>query len=838
MKNTTPVQAGGSWHAPQPASLIRNTSKRLSHLWPRCLGITLGSFLLTLVFTVTSPAQVVTVDCATRLDEYGPGQDDIARLRGYFDTATLLPETGPILRETRWRMDQLKANSFRSIGDEDNSQLDASGNFLPSSAFKAALDRYKDQVMSKPHIVVALNRPPHMVAPFVPNDIATWTAADWNKYEDYCYKLIRHVMINYRGGWQEVRFEITNEAEASPTGTIWSAAGVWGNGDRHMYEGFFKIYREWAQAAQRVASETGKNPMVMGPVTGIGSFLYWPESPWYSWFLDDVAAEGLRLDAFTIHFYGPNDPIGSHEDYYENRIRFDDMVTIFRNKLAAIGRPNTPIQVTEWGPCDWFYRTDLVTAVNATPVGGAWTAEMLRQMLTSKIDDATLLLFRENNGLPWNLIGPVATFNNVTYPKPAFNVMRMFSALPGERKAVSLSSWDPDLKAIASAGNGQIGILVSNYDFDAEDIIDKSQPHSFGVTLTNPSLTGLQTVRRYVVDANNSNVSKFLPLAAGTLAPIQECELRLVDVFNVNFSGGSITLPNRTIEKSGVSLWLIGGGALREGELVGDYTIKNVDTGKFLDIAGTSSGSSIVHQPPSGALSQVWTLTDIGGGYYKIVNKSTNMAFTVQNGSTSDGTPLVQQSYSGAQHQIFVVRQSDNGIDYRIIASHSGRIIENSSNPNNGMPATQWPFTDAQPAHQRWTLKSTAEVRLEAESGTLGNGAVVSPNGGASGGSAVGSMHNAGAFVQLSGIANPNPTGLSKIDIVYASGDVIPPQISVYLNGSATATATLTCPGTSSWSSTTGVVSLSVPLASSNTIKLVGGQGGIDIDYVKVSPTK
>lgn len=835
MTKTPRVRVGGWSLVPQPVPVSSSTAKRISQRWKERGRWALGAALTLLAISSPAIAQTVTVNCGARYDEFGSGVDDLAKIRGYYDTATLLPETGPILRETRWRMDQLKAHSFRSIHDEDGSQMSGS-TFVPSSSFLAALDRYKNQAMVTPHIVVGLVKPSHMVAPFAPNNIDDWTATDWDHYGQYCEALIRYVMTTYRGGWQEVRFEITNEAEVHAS--IWSASGSWNPGDPHLYEGFFKIYREWALAASRVAATTSKDPRVIGPVTGVGGLLYWTNYLWYDWFIDDVVTENLRLDGFTLHFYGPSDPIGSQPDYYGNRMPFANMITTFRNKLIAAGRGNTPLYITEWGACDWFSRTDLMEAVNATPVGGAWTAAMLRAMLTNKIDDAVHLFFRENEGVAWDRVGPVATFNQVTYPKPAFNVMRMFSALPGERKQISTSNWNNDLGAIAGANSNQIGVLVHNFDFDANTVAEMTSPMNVTVAITGSSLNGTQTARRYVVDSNHSNVDKFLPLATGTLPPIQECELQLVETTTVVFSGGAATLPARTVDQSGVSLWLIGGPAIPEGDLVGDYTIKNSGSGKYLDVANSTSGTYVVQNPPSGGLSQIWTLTDIGGGYYKIVNKSSNLALTIQGGSTANGAQTVQQAYTGAQQQIFVVRQSDAGLTHRIIASHSGRILENASNPNNGVPASQWPFTVTQPAHQQWVLKSTAEVKIEAETGSTGNGATVSPNGGASGGQAVGSMHGAGAFVQLSGIANPNPSGLTKIDIVYASAEADPPKLKVYLNGSATPAATLTCAGTSSWTSATGIVSLSAPLSSSNTIKIEGGQRGIDIDYVKLSPTK
>ncbi len=843
---------------PATHSLLKIISTRLGRLSVLPAGV----LLLGSLTEAALGQQTATVNCSATLSE--SGGDDLARLRGYFDTATWPQRAGPLNRETRWRMDQIRANSVRSIHDEDGSIL-SSGTFVPSAAFKETMDRYKDMGMSTPHIVVGLKKPDHL-PPFPdanpsptpsPSPCPTpppadgpwnWTAAEWDNYEDYCYKLIRHVMLDYRGGWQEVRFEITNEAEVA--GELWSAVPnytcphKWGPGQRELYDGFLKIYREWAQAAQRVANETGKNPRIMGPVTGIGSVLYWTSTPWHIWFLDDITAEGLRLDVFTIHFYGPSDPIGNQPDYYpieERRYPFAQLISDFRTKLNAVGRPNTPIHVTEWGPCDWFLRPTLMKAVNPTPVGGAWTAAMLREMLTRNIEDATLLYFREpedesESGSEWHLIAPLATLHNVTYAKPSFNVLRMFSSLPGTRRPVTTTNWHNDLGVTASSSNTQVGIVVHNYNYNACTEQEKTTAQTVTLSVAGSSLNGSQIVRRYLVDANNSNMNKYLLL--NQIPHMHDCELKLVETFNVTFGGGAASLPACTLDPSAVSLWLIGGPAIPEGDLVGDYTLTSVDSGNLLDIANLSllAGANAIQYHETGAISQTWALTDIGNGYYKVINKNSGMALDVQNASTANAASILQYGYGGGANQIFAVRLADDGLSHKLVASHSGRIVDTGGGTSDGLPTIQYEYNGA--ANHRWFLRSSAEIRAEAESGTLGNGSVINLSANASNGRVIGSMHGPGAYVLFNNIANPNPSGLSKIEIVYASADAVPAQLSVYLNGAGTAAATLLCAKTADWDAVTGVVSFKAQLTSLNTIKIVGGNGGVNIDYIKLSPAK
>ncbi|MDF3059107.1 MAG: glycosyl hydrolase 39 family protein [Rariglobus sp.] len=773
-------------------------------------------------------AQTAAVNSAVNYSELGSGMDDLARLRGYFDTATLPYDSPTIVNETKWRMDQLRANSFRSITDANGTYLNGT-TFVSSTPLTEKLDLYKDKGLSLPHIVVGSHQPSHLSG-----SAWLWTPAQWDQYEEYCYKFIKHVMTDYRGGWNEVRFEITNEMEVAET--YWSVNGSWSPGHLNRYNGFLKIYREWAQAAQRFANETGKQPRVMGPVTGVGSFLYWTDCPWYQWFIRDVVAEGLRFDAFTLHFYGPSDTVGSQPDYYGDRIAFSTMITAIRNELISKGRSGTPIYVTEWGACDWFSRQNLMDAVNPTPVGGAWTAAFLREMLTTRIDDAVMLYFREPNENGWNEIAPLGSFGKVTYPKPSFNVLRMFAALPGTRKQVATSNWHGDLGVIASASADQIGVLVHNFNFDANNVLDKTEARSVTLTVSGAPFSGQQTVRRYLVDANNSNVDQYL--LAGQKPPLSKCELKLAETFTVTFSGGSAILPARTLGKSAVSLFLIGGSGIPGGQFTGDYTLRNVSSGKLMDVASAAitDGANVIQLSDTVSASQVWQLIDAGNGYYVLKNVHSGKAAEITGASQSQGAQVKQYGQDGADEQLFSIIPFDDGNSYKIIASHSGLSVSNGGPSYDGRVLGQDAFWGG--GHQVWSVVSESAIDLEAESATLGGGAMVFNATSASGGMNVGGLHAAGAYVQFSNVSNPNPGGKTKLEIIYSSNEQNPAVVTVYRNGTVVPNGSLVCAGTGGWGTFSGRVSVALTLGSSDTIKVVGGQRGINIDYVRFSPTK
>lgn len=86
------------------------------------------------------------------------------------------------------------------------------------------------------------------------------------------------------------------------------------------------------------------------------------------------------------------------------------------------------------------------------------------------------------------------------------------------------------------------------------------------------------------------------------------------------------------------------------------YTITNAFSGYLLDTAGaTASGSAVVEKPSSGAASQQWSLIDTGAGRYQIVNRASGLALNTVGAATSDGALLDQESTSGATAQLWTI---------------------------------------------------------------------------------------------------------------------------------------------------------------------------------------
>ena len=124
---------------------------------------------------------------------------------------------------------------------------------------------------------------------------------------------------------------------------------------------------------------------------------------------------------------------------------------------------------------------------------------------------------------------------------------------------------------------------------------------------------------------------------------------------------------------------------------------------------------------------------------------------------------------------------------------------------------------------------SGEETKYEAENGTLANGATVANDSAASGGKCIQNLHLANSSCQVNNI-NGGSGGSRTLKIVYASNEAS--TITIYVNG--TSTGTLNCPATGGWSTFTGSAQKTVTLNSGtgNNIRIVGGSGGVNVDYL------
>jgi len=124
-------------------------------------------------------------------------------------------------------------------------------------------------------------------------------------------------------------------------------------------------------------------------------------------------------------------------------------------------------------------------------------------------------------------------------------------------------------------------------------------------------------------------------------------------------------------------------------------------------------------------------------------------------------------------------------------------------------------------------------TKYEAENGTIAGGATVANDGAASGGKAIQNLHIAGSSVQINNVAGATG-GNATLHIIFATNDGSA-QVELFVNG--VSRGLVSTPSTAGWSNYTGNVQVTIPLNSGtgNTIKLVGGHSGVNVDYISVT---
>ncbi|MCU4802644.1 RICIN domain-containing protein, partial [Halobacteria archaeon HArc-gm2] len=85
------------------------------------------------------------------------------------------------------------------------------------------------------------------------------------------------------------------------------------------------------------------------------------------------------------------------------------------------------------------------------------------------------------------------------------------------------------------------------------------------------------------------------------------------------------------------------------------YRIQNVNSGKVLDVANssTSNGANVQQYSDGGGDNQRFHIHDQGSGQYHIQPVHSDMAVEVESGSTSDGANVQQYDWNGNGNQLW-----------------------------------------------------------------------------------------------------------------------------------------------------------------------------------------
>ncbi len=510
-----------------------------------------------LLASATSQLPTVIVDADRSYNTSGRNDMDI--VRKYFFSGSLSDNLSansnqPLFNEEMEYGDAIKLRGARSINAERSCSLDASGNFVRSACLKDHLDNIHNHRF-RLHMVVGQTKPPHLSG-----NAWQWNATQWNNYENYAYKFLKYVVNEYRGGFPdgpERIIEVSNEVDIMGRFGFWSVDGKWDrHGDLKAFYGLMKVYAQWSDAVKRFNADfPARKVKLIGPAMTV--YTMWWASDANNWalkFIEECKAKNYLCDGVSFHQYGA-EMLNGQPDYSGGKNpRFKSTIKKINDKLKSVGFNNTEIWITEWGCSNWINTVRVKN--NYRPVGGAFAAAIMVDALDSGVDGMVPLRFRDPNGSnTWTEIGSIASINGKIYPKPIYNVYRMFNMMPGSRRKAAWQNQNYQVGALASASNKEIGVIVYNYDWDDIHIADNSLPHDVQVKIAKQGLTGNLTVRRYLVDSQHSNVAKYVD--AGQTPVMSDIDLEQVEQFTVQASNGVITLPARRLEKSAVSFWKI-----------------------------------------------------------------------------------------------------------------------------------------------------------------------------------------------------------------------------------------------------------------------------------------
>jgi Glycosyl hydrolases family 39 len=481
------------------------------------------------------------------------GRNDLAVIRDMFKGASL---PGNVIDRDWDILSSVGVSTLRSINQVRAACSIAEGGESASNC--AALDAFLSVVDSHhliPHIVVGQFKPDHGVPdrPFL-----EWDSKALKVYQQQAADLVRYVALHYGGhGFHQVEFEVSNEIDNVRPSASGQTAWAFGNqneprGSEIRYQALLQLYSVWAKAVDEVARE---NPdrilLVGGPATTGWTILAHQPQPFETRFVSDVSKLGLRMDFFSMHHYGN-----------PGRRSITNELGKVRHALESAGKASTPIYLTEWGP-SYAVGADSRSKVNYQNTGAAWTASFLCDAVAAGASEGLLLLTDDQvtgplpnrNWVSFVLLYPEnATGPYTAYAKPATNVMRMFTLLPGTRRSVSVKG-SADIGAIASASGTAAGVIVYNSNYDFTHDKDLSRPQHVTASISGLPFDGAVTVSHYAVDAKTSNVGRFIDSGLSPVAA--QTNLQLIGQSKARVDRGMLDFPRELLQPSSVSLWIV-----------------------------------------------------------------------------------------------------------------------------------------------------------------------------------------------------------------------------------------------------------------------------------------
>jgi len=480
---------------------------------------------------------------------------DIPQMREYFREATWpIPDSAVSLK----LLEPLRISKARLISIESRNgiRVDPDTNAVYFDFTDGALGTQLDNCKAKnliPHIVVG--QYPQTALLKVGANGGKYGISDWGVYEDYAHAFLEFVTVEH--GIAQVDFEVANEPDVN--GQTWLLGESAWNASPKMYDEYLKLYAAWANAADKLAREHPElNFRIGGPAIGPYSFGF-GKLNWADQFLSDVANRKLRLDFFSFHFYGLNQPLTGLPKFgrYPS---IDEFSSHVHDTLSRVGLEHVPIFFSEWGV---HYGTETARGIiNGTNVGAAWTARFLLDATESGIEEGALLSFIDHQ------VPPEFVENNWKWasflhqdggaPKPLHSVATMVTKLPDQRvKTVPVRNGS--IGVVAGANSSEVAAIVFNQNWDFLNARELSIPEQTQITIRNlPFKASKVTVIKSVIDETRANPYLVeLNNSLNRASVLNAKTLRAVRLPQIPVTNGTVVLPVTDLAPSSVTLWEI-----------------------------------------------------------------------------------------------------------------------------------------------------------------------------------------------------------------------------------------------------------------------------------------
>ncbi|MEV6942520.1 RICIN domain-containing protein [Streptomyces sp. NPDC051172] len=281
---------------------------------------------------------------------------------------------------------------------------------------------------------------------------------------------------------------------------------------------------------------------------------------------------------------------------------------------------------------------------------------------------------------------------------------------PASASSVNGSAWGP---AKANDNDGATGWSPTGSDTSAWWQVDLGQAYQLGqFSLTaRQDLDQPETRGNFEIRASNDpsfgsytvvgRQTSTLPLASTLTGSIDvRQKFRYVRVAKTD--GAYFFIADFSVQQAGGALEDATGTPTINPST--NYTIKNVNSGKLMDVNGgsTADGASVIQWPSNGGANQQWTIVPVSGQLYKIVNRNSGKALDIDNSSHRTGTALQQYTYNGGNNQLWYFEPTSGG--YVIRNFESRQVLEvGGGSTADGAAVSQWmPLNQT---NQAWTIQ-------------------------------------------------------------------------------------------------------------------------------------